>query len=764
MSGTGAPARRWFGLGFVAVMLVLAGLTAPSFAIEADLTKMLPENHPYYSKLSAGDGTSAGARTLLVVLREFRDLEPLVRELRASPYLERVDATRDEFLDAGARRMRAAPLWFVPPETLEEVAQRLEPKGRAAALDRLDEQLAGDPFAGREIALRDPLGLRWILEAAGEKALPVALAKGTPYVVLADGSRALLRLVGKREPYDYEFAKLLLADVESRLAGRDVMLFGGYSVAVRQERMIKSDLAWNSTLSILLVTFYLAWSTRSWLEPLVLFLPSVLAIACSMPIGCWLFGPLSPLAISAAAILSGLGDDCPIHWLVRYDEERRTLPHDEAVVATRRAVFRPMLGAILTTMAAFLSLAFGRFRGLTGFGLLLALGLVLSFGFTFVLMPWLVKLRRARPALPGGRMAGSKLVAWALVGLALVGAVAIAVRGIEFTTDPRAMRGADDPLLLVQAEVERTLGFSPIPMVATPDPALDADAIAGGVNRLVQRGILRYADGPFRDVPRTDQVERVREFQRRTAGWDAAALREIGERGWDAEAFRPGIAAFVTMFTAQPAPSDRRDLRLFLRAAPTDLPGFAAVEAAVHQELGAGTKVYAAIGLMAELRSLLRSDLVQAIVIASLAIVVLTLLAAGSLRAGLAALVTLVIAFAVTLGAVALLGVPLQIGNFVALPFVLGIGIDYGIFVVERMRQGGDLGETKVALIRKSVTTILGFGVLITAKTPGLSSMGAIAVLGITTCLLASVFVLPTLRGFVAPACPREGQGVEHAP
>src|SRR5262249_24816841 len=191
-------------------------------------------------------------------------------------------------------------------------------------------QIAADPFAGRELALHDPLALRWIFEQAGELALPVALEKGTPYVTLADGSWTLLRIVGKNDPFDVEFSKSIIADLRARLAGREARLLGGYAIAVEDERRIRGDLVGNGTVSFVLVTLFLLWSTRSWLEPLLLAVPNLLALFCALPIGAWLFGPLSPLAIGAAGILAGLGADCTIHWLGRYDEERRRPPRAEA--------------------------------------------------------------------------------------------------------------------------------------------------------------------------------------------------------------------------------------------------------------------------------------------------------------------------------------------------------------------------------------------------------------------------------------------------
>ena len=82
---------------------------------------------------------------------------------------------------------------------------------------------------------------------------------------------------------------------------------------------------------------------------------------------------------------------------------------------------------------------------------------------------------------------------------------------------------------------------------------------------------------------------------------------------------------------------------------------------------------------------------------------------------------------------------------FVAIPFLLGIGVDDGVHLVARLREGSGIAETGDAVVRTSVTTILGFGSLLFAATPGLSSLGFIAALGVSCCLCTSLLVLVPL-------------------
>ncbi|TPV92324.1 MAG: hypothetical protein B7733_26265 [Myxococcales bacterium FL481] len=123
--------------------------------------------------------------------------------------------------------------------------------------------------------------------------------------------------------------------------------------------------------------------------------------------------------------------------------------------------------------------------------------------------------------------------------------------------------------------------------------------------------------------------------------------------------------------------------------------------------------------------------------------------------AGLAAFPVLV-GWAWMLGVLALSNTPLNAASIVALPLVLGIGVDAGVHMVHRLRQsaaanGGaarldDLvAGTGSAVIIASLTTILGFAGLLVPAHGGMQSLGWMMLLGTSCSLVASVLVLPAL-------------------
>lgn len=103
------------------------------------------------------------------------------------------------------------------------------------------------------------------------------------------------------------------------------------------------------------------------------------------------------------------------------------------------------------------------------------------------------------------------------------------------------------------------------------------------------------------------------------------------------------------------------------------------------------------------------------------------------------------------LGSMALFGIKLNFFNFIALPITFGIAVDYSINIALRLVKDKlrdiphGLRHTGAAVVLCSATTIIGYAVLIAANNQALSSFGTIAIIGEVTCITAAVFLTPAL-------------------
>jgi predicted RND superfamily exporter protein len=146
---------------------------------------------------------------------------------------------------------------------------------------------------------------------------------------------------------------------------------------------------------------------------------------------------------------------------------------------------------------------------------------------------------------------------------------------------------------------------------------------------------------------------------------------------------------------------------------------------------------------------LLRDSYLQATGEAMIAIAVLIMIHFRSVRLTMLTLLPLGLGMAWTLLAMPILGIRFNPANIITLPLVVGAGVAYGVYTVDRYREMGtaDIWGTSTgkAILLSALTTIIGFGSLIPARHQGIASLGTLMTIGITMCMIAALYVLPAL-------------------
>lgn len=103
------------------------------------------------------------------------------------------------------------------------------------------------------------------------------------------------------------------------------------------------------------------------------------------------------------------------------------------------------------------------------------------------------------------------------------------------------------------------------------------------------------------------------------------------------------------------------------------------------------------------------------------------------------------------LGIMVVFGLKLNFYNMIVIPAMLGIGVDNSVHLVHRFDEMGrksvleTLQATGGAIFMASLANALGYSGLIFTKHPGLYSMGVMALIGMGTCLIGSLVVMPLL-------------------
>jgi predicted RND superfamily exporter protein len=128
----------------------------------------------------------------------------------------------------------------------------------------------------------------------------------------------------------------------------------------------------------------------------------------------------------------------------------------------------------------------------------------------------------------------------------------------------------------------------------------------------------------------------------------------------------------------------------------------------------------------------------------------------------LLALIPLGLGMLWTVGLMWLFNLQFNLANLVAVPLIIGIGVENGLHLVHRYREEGQggmalvAGSTGQSVALFSFTTMIGFGSLMVGKYYGIFSMGLLLTLAVGSVLVASLVVLPLLLPHRSEGCSVE--------
>jgi len=534
--------------------------------------------------------------------------------------------------------------------------------------------------------------------------------------------------------------------------------------AAAQANWEMNVIGWGSLAAVLL----LVWLAFRSLRPIVLVgLSLLIGTAAAISGTAIVFDRVHLITLVFGASLVGVAEDFGIHYFVT----RQAMPR-----ATPPAVMRflaPGLAlALSTSVVAYLALGIAPFPGLRQMALFSAVGLITAF---LTVLFWF-------PFLDRGNLRPTRLSTWLADSLArwpyarndrrtwlgLAALMLFIVTGtwqVRVADDIRQLQSSPPALIDAQRTAGRLLGTpSPAQFIlvrgATPDEVLGREeaikaTLAGAIQRGDLAGFIAISDWvPSAARQRADAA---------LADRQAAAIRERVASTLGGTIAAPPASAGDAILTlsswlAQPVSETLRQLWLghegkgyasvmLLRGLDhaSAIPGIAA---SVRQVPGAEwvDRVADISYLLHHYRVLMSWFLVAG------AVGVALLLAWRYGRSGWRALVPTLLAAAFSVAVLGWTGVPLQLFSVLALALLLGVGVDYGIFLLE---HPGD-GVSWTAIVLGAASTLLAFGLLALSSTPALHAFGATMLSGVGAVWVMSPWFRP-LPGNVSHQTNQEG-------
>jgi predicted exporter len=473
---------------------------------------------------------------------------------------------------------------------------------------------------------------------------------------------------------------------------------------------------------------------------------TLLAIAVSFA----LFARVHALTLVFGASLVGVAVDYSLLAL------GASIGAAEAVGERYRRLFPALVLALATTLVGYLALAVTPFPGLVQMAAFSAAG-ILGAWLTVVL--WFPVLGpRSIPESPAARHIAALLARWPRLGArawpvaAVLGALTlVGLARVAADDDVRSLVRPDPTLLAEQLAVGRILDL-PSPAQFFIVEGADAQATLAAAEELgaaldgfIASGHLKGYDSVARWVPSAHRQATDRQRVRSALYGPQGALARVTEAtGLDPSRLTAAAAPTLDVATwlADPVSLPFRHLWLgaqtgggYATLVLVKGLGDAATAAALAGLAGPGVRY---VDKPAGITQLLRQqrERLALLLVAGYALAALLLwlrYRTDSWRV----LAPTAIATLLVLAVHGLAGIKVGLLTLVALLLLLGMGVDYGIFLKERPADG----RMFVAICLSALATLLSFGLLAFSATPALHAFGLATLLG-TGCvwLIAPVF------------------------
>ncbi|MBL8865195.1 MAG: MMPL family transporter [Planctomycetia bacterium] len=553
-----------------------------------------------------------------------------------------------------------------------------------------------------------------------------------------------------------------------------------------------------------------------------------LLVGCAWALG-WAaltVGHLNILSATFAVMIIGMGD-YGVLWVARYDEERR-YGRDvaEALMETARHAGPGIATAAVTTSLAFFATMLADFQAVAELGWIAGCGVLFCAVACSTVLPALlvllesgrdaaaprtIPIASARPFLP---FVSAKPRLVLLLGLVLLAGAALGGGRVRYDSNLLNMQAKGLDSVAWEHELIRHAAgatWDAMSLVRTRGEALELKAryeALPGVGRVVEAASLLPEDGEAKRslvAAIHAKLANLPESVADPVAADPAAVAEL-LRDW------PGTAAIVAELGRSGA-SDRlrefdrklrrdlfaalRELRAVSRPEPIttyDLPrsfreryigrhgeflvrAFASDSLWEFDRLETFTQAATTVDRDATGKSFrtleglrqMKAGFELAGLLALGVIVVVLWLDFRDIRRVLLGLLPLVVGIVFTLGILGIAGIPLNPANLIALPLIVGVGVDNGVHVLHDYseRLPGKLYRLGAATGRgisvAALTTILGFGTLALARHRGMAGMGLTLAIGVAACMLAAIVVLPAVLRLADARALRRAEHAERA-
>ncbi len=733
-------------------------------------------------------------------------------ELHKQPWVIRVTSAPPVMSADGIQDLQshlAVPLLLnLDSKSFAKAMQMLQPDRIAARLHELRVKMETMDMTNEMKLNYDALGL---VQEAMRPMVHSVSADDPDAFVSSDGSMHLIFVEVDQPGIGPHECQALMRKVDGFKAAflascpvkPDILVTGRDAFVDQISRSMRWDIVSTLLGSVILVSLVFYIGFRRFLPLLALMHVLLLCCIIAIALGGLIFHELNLITIGLCSILVGLGVDFGMLLYGSYQSQRNAgAGHEEAIARSLRQLGEGIFMGALTTGAAFISFVLSGCSAFAQLGTLIAIGIIIAS--VLMMTVFYACVSRRRPPEQhdilfeaGKRYVGLVfrnpkpiLITTTLFLLALCGVAFAPVGHLKMEADPKTLEpdcNASDALHSIQQAFPAAQ--EPLLVLVNVDASKPVEEQAEAAHdywvriqnqwsALADAGKIKGFLAPTAFVLSPNQA---RENLKQLDHIDLNAARQGYEKALAAEGFNAGDPAFQNVLkfidaleAAHKAPQPQTNWRQILPASSSwwfVLDNFFARDSYL---------ACAHVTPVEHIRNVEQKDLLQQeltvpgvpmhitgwtyvladlipwashkLVVLSVAMISFNVLLLAFLYRKIEPLLILMVSLALSIGAMIaclkVFGFTLNLFNVLAFPVVLGVGVDYGIYILLAMRQPGDKEYAFATIIKPVVlaglTAVAGFGSLAIAHNPALRGLGAVCAIGIACCLFSTIFfILP---------------------
>ena len=625
----------------------------------------------------------------------------------------------------------------------------------------------------------DPLNLKSVTlkKLAALNIIPEATLKDNHFIDRS-GNNVLVIADTSVDVTDTSNAEKMLAElstIKKKTVPDDVEMYilSPQSYTVANARAIKKDLVVVLSISSLsmIVLFFLF--LKNWRAGFVLLI-SFASFAMALAGVSWIYTTVSAITIGFGSVLLGLSDDLSLH--VYFALRRKHREQDTSQIMSE--VSRPVLFGGLIVICSLALLLFSELPGQRQLGAFSIIGVVSALVLTLILLPQMMEASSSKNGKTSNILliqgtVGRPLLIIILWLALLVGCIWTG-RQISFNGDLNELNFRSEELINIEAYIKNIWGDvrSKSMIFAEGDDLQSALEVNDRLFNYLSENSkdTQDNDGPG-IVSIAPILPSVKTQKANIASWNSfwtenkKKVKDLLEKegdtiGFTGDAFEP----FYKSLNISPDLITPEDIKKTGMSALMDslvisyggkvrlltlAPDTKAIKDLVKSpDCPDGVRFVSQNYFGEMIRKTVGSDFIRFIAGALIVILVLLIPLFRNFKKVILSMVPVVTGIIFMFGIMGLFNIPFNIFNVISSILIIGLGIDYGIFMVCRCSEDYE-HDTDTAVLLSGLTTITGFGALVFAQHPALYSIGLTVLLGIGAAIPSSIYVIPALYGLM---------------